>query len=143
MTQLENNQKAGSMNSGMLGCEWIIDAYGCNPELLRNLGAMIHLCENIVEELDLNVVGSPTWHQFPGQAGVTGLYLLSESHLACHTYPEVGMATLNLYSCHWIQERPWALLLREFLQASHCEAVCVPRGRNACSPISLDKEIGR
>jgi S-adenosylmethionine decarboxylase len=91
-----DNQPVDSNVSGLLGCEWIIDAYGCDPDLLRDLATMIRLCETMIEQLDLNVVGHPLWHQFPGQAGVTGLYLLSESHLACHTYPEVHVATLNL-----------------------------------------------
>jgi S-adenosylmethionine decarboxylase len=141
------------MSAGMLGCEWIIDAYGCDPQRLRELAVMVHLCDTIVEELDLTVVGKPIWHQFPGQAGVTGMYLLSESHLACHTYPEVGVATLNLYCCHRIQEQPWAELLRRQLRASHCEIVCIPRGQHAQAgsseqslallPISPDQEARR
>lgn len=136
-----DNQPVDSNVSGLLGCEWIIDAYGCDPNRLRDLATMIRLCETIIEQLDLNVVGNPVWHQFPGQAGVTGLYLLSESHLACHTYPEVYVATLNLYCCHWIQEHPWADLLGKALRASHCDVVCVPRGRSACMPTSQGKEI--
>lgn len=119
------------MSSEMLGCEWIIDAHGCDPQRLRDLKAMTQLCDTLIEQLRLNVVGKPTWHQFPGHAGVTGLYLLSESHLACHTYPEVGVATLNLYCCHRIQEMPWAELLRTALQATDCRIVYVPRGQTA------------
>jgi len=49
---------------------------------------------------------------------VTGLALLTESHLACHTYPEFGVATFNLYCC---RERPawdWEARLSELLGAS-------------------------
>lgn len=49
----------------------------------------------------------PHWHTFPGAGGVTGLYLLTESHLACHTYPELGVATFNLYTCRSRPEWPW------------------------------------
>lgn len=132
-----------SISPGMLGCEWIIDAYGCDPDRLRDLEVMIGLCETIVEQLELHVVGKPVWHQFPGHAGVTGLYLLSESHLACHTYPEVRVATLNLYCCRWIHERPWNELLSEILGASHCDVVSLTRGRNANLNSSPSKESDR
>ena len=39
------------------------------------------------------------WHKFGGEGGVTGLIMLTESHLACHTYPEYQTATFNLYCC--------------------------------------------
>lgn len=82
-----------------VGTEWLIDAVGCDPELLRDVETLSRLCEQVLLDLDLHVVGTGNWHQFPLPGGVTGLYLLSESHLACHTYPEHGIATFNLYCC--------------------------------------------
>ena len=51
-------------------------------------------------------------------AGVSGLALLSESHLACHTYPEFRAATFNLYCCRERTTWPWELILKEMLGAS-------------------------
>lgn len=81
------------------GWEWIVDARGADAQRLADLGAMRALCDLLVLRLGLRVVGEPQWHQFPGPAGVTGLYLLSESHLALHTFPETGVVTINVYSC--------------------------------------------
>ena len=98
-----------------VGTEWLVDAEGCAPELLRDINAVRGLCEEVVADLDLRVVGEPMFHQFPEPGGVTGLYLLTESHLACHTFPEAGLATFNLYCCRprspftW-EERVIALL---------------------------------
>lgn len=87
------------------GTEWLIDVQDCDPARLRCLDTLRELCEQLITDLELNVVGQSQWHQFPGPAGVTGLYLLSESHLACHTFPEFGFATFNLYCCR--QREPW------------------------------------
>ncbi len=105
-----------------VGTEWLIEAAGCDAEALRDVGRLRRVFERAVSELDLRVVGEPLWHKFPGEGGATGLAVLSESHLACHTYPEFGVATFNLYCC---RERPawaWEERLREMLGA---RAVCV------------------
>ena len=81
------------------GTEWLFDAHGCPPERLRDAAALRGLLDTIVTRLALTVVGAPLWHTFGGEGGVTGLYLLSESHLTVHTYPEHGFAALNLSCC--------------------------------------------
>ena len=100
-----------------VGTEWLIEASGCDAEALRDVGRLRRVFERAVRELDLRVVGEPLWHQFPGEGGATGLAMLTESHLACHTYPEFGVATFNLYCCRERPEWPWAERLREMLGA--------------------------
>ncbi|HZO51378.1 MAG TPA: S-adenosylmethionine decarboxylase [Bryobacteraceae bacterium] len=99
----------------MSGCEWVVDARGCDPASLRDLGRLRSLLERMVEDLPLHPVGAPMWHQFPGEGGVTGLCLLSESHFACHTFPEYGSLCINLFCCR--QRENWdfaGYLIREF-----------------------------
>jgi len=83
----------------MNGVEWVVDAQGCSAESLRNVDLLRTLFQRIVSEMDLRTVGETHWHQFPGSGGITGLWLLSESHLACHTFPEHGSLCLNLFCC--------------------------------------------
>jgi S-adenosylmethionine decarboxylase len=83
----------------MHGTEWIVDARGCNAESLRDLEALRDLFGQIIKGLNLRTVGETLWHQFPGTGGITGICLLSESHLACHTFPEFGSLCLNLFCC--------------------------------------------
>lgn len=83
----------------MNGVEWIVDAHGCSADSLRNADLLRTLFERILSELGLRTIGETHWHQFPGTGGITGLCLLSESHLACHTFPEYGSLCLNLFCC--------------------------------------------
>ncbi len=83
----------------MTGCEWVVDAYGCDPCALASPEAIRALFARMVEELALRPVGEPLWHQFPGPGGITGVFLLAESHLTCHTFPEHGSLCLNLFCC--------------------------------------------
>ena len=107
--------------------EWLVDAEGCSPDRLRDIAAVRRVCEEVISSLGLHVVGDPLWYQFPEPGGVTGLYLLAESHLACHTYPEVGVATFNLYCC---RPRPcffWDASIRKLLEAARVTVRSVER----------------
>ena len=56
------------------------------------------LCRALVERAGLTPVGE-CFHAFES-AGVTGMVLLAESHLAVHTWPELGAVTLDVYVCN-------------------------------------------
>lgn len=116
------------MTVAPVGTEWVVDAYGCDQSRLASLQTLERLFAMIVRELELTPVGAPAWHVFPGAGGITGILLLSESHLACHTFPERGFAALNLYSCHDVAEWPWADGLREAIGAATVIVRTVPRG---------------
>ncbi|MBC7910561.1 MAG: S-adenosylmethionine decarboxylase [Pyrinomonadaceae bacterium] len=101
----------------IVGTEWLIDAAGCEAELLCDVRALQRVFDCLITELDLQVVGEQMWHKFPPPGGVTGLAMLTESHLACHTYPEFQTATINLYCCRERPAWPWAERLKEMLGA--------------------------
>ena len=69
------------------------------PDLLRAA------CLQAVARVGLQAVGE-RFHGFePAQghqtAGVTGVVLLAESHLAVHTWPEIDAVTLDVYVCNF------------------------------------------
>jgi len=101
-----------------VGTEWLVDATGCRADALRDVAHLRTLFARVIEELDLRVLQDPAWHVFPGAGGVTGFVMLTESHLACHTYPEHGAITINLYCCRERPEWPWTERLAELLGAS-------------------------
>lgn len=123
-----------------LGSEWIVDAAGCRAEALCEGTLLEALCMTVIDDLDLHVVGSPQWHQFAGPGGWTGLYLLSESHLAIHTFPEHGLATLNLYCCRERERWDWEARLGDWLGAQAVTVRCVDRGV-AAAQRSVDYEV--
>ncbi len=68
--------------------------------------ALRQLCVDAVQAVGLSAVGE-LFHRFsaaPGQAappGITGVVLLAESHIAVHTWPELGAVTLDVYVCNF------------------------------------------
>lgn len=95
----------------MGGIEWIVDADGCDPAALRDRKALERLFRRIVDELRLNPVGRPVWHAFPPPGGVTGAWILAESHLTLHTFPEHATLCLNLFCCRRRPRPDWRDLL--------------------------------
>lgn len=106
-----------SNEKGAEGIEWLIDASGCDAHSLTDRHCLAELLHSVVNQLGLTTVGRARWHKFPGSGGLTGMLLLSESHITCHTYPEMGRAAFNLYVCRPRQPFPWGIELRKRLNA--------------------------
>jgi S-adenosylmethionine decarboxylase len=111
----------------IVGTEWLIEAAGCSAEHLRDESVLRSLFGRVIDELGLKSVGE-VWHKFEGEGGVTGLVALTESHLACHTYPEHGTATFNLYCCRTRPEWDWKSNLRIALFADSVSIEKIERG---------------
>jgi S-adenosylmethionine decarboxylase len=111
-----------------LGTEWLVDAHGCDPVRLRSRAALASIFERVVSELGLHAAGDVVWNVFPGEGGITGLLLLTESHLTCHTFPERSFAAFNLYCCRPRAEWPWSERLAEELGARDVHVRCCERG---------------
>ena len=74
-----------------------MDLYDCDKQLLDNYDALRELIETALRMSNatiLRIIGE----KFEPQ-GVTLLALLSESHCSIHTWPEIGYAAIDLYTC--------------------------------------------
>jgi spermidine synthase len=88
----------------MQGLHLTADLFDCrDPEgLTRDIAALSTLCEELAVQAGLTVVGRQ-FHAFAphGDAGVTGVLLLAESHIAVHTWPELRAVTLDVFVCNF------------------------------------------
>ena len=118
----------------IVGTEWLIEAAGCDRALLRDEFIVRSVLSGVIAGLGLKAIGS-VWHKFDGEGGITGLVALTESHLACHTYPEHRTATFNLYCCNVRPEWDWDANLRKILGAENVNITKIERGNsNVHSP---------
>jgi S-adenosylmethionine decarboxylase len=99
------------------GIEWLVEAFGCSEQALRDVARLSELFGAIVAEMALRPLGQAVWHTFPGTGGVTGMWLLSESHLTIHSFPEFGSACLNLFCCRERSPLDWQSRLADTLGA--------------------------
>jgi S-adenosylmethionine decarboxylase proenzyme len=91
------------------GLHLTADLRGCAADRSVMVGtdALREACLGAVQRAGLTPVGE-LFHRFApaaahgegAPAGITGVVLLAESHLAVHTWPELGAATLDVYVCN-------------------------------------------
>ena len=109
------------------GVEWIVDAFGCDPGAARSIATLDRLASHLIRDLELNPAAPPVWRSFDG-GGVTGLFLLAESHFTCHTFPEMGFIAFNLYCCKQRAPWPWEEQLRQMFGATRVQVRELVRG---------------
>jgi len=124
----------------IVGTEWLIEAQGCSATRLREESLLREILTRVIDDLGLKTIGA-VWHKFEGEGGVTGLIALTESHLACHTYPEHGTATFNLYCCRTRPEWDWSGQLQRLLDASDVTVTRIERGSEKSEISDLKFEI--
>ncbi|AZR73817.1 S-adenosylmethionine decarboxylase proenzyme [Anoxybacter fermentans] len=86
-----------SQLGGALGRHVLLEAYGCNVELLDNVKSV----EKIMIDAALSAgaeIREVAFHKFSPQ-GVSGVVVISESHLTIHTWPELGYAAIDVFTC--------------------------------------------
>lgn len=70
--------------------------------------------DQMAADAGFNVIGTLE-HQFQPQ-GFTKLYLLAESHLAIHTFPEEGKTYVELSSCNEHMQNAFETLFKKAIE---------------------------
>ncbi len=82
-----------------IGTHVIGDLSGIASHLLSDEVFLMKILKEGLESERFTILGQQSL-KFPGEeSGVTGFYILSESHAAFHSYPEYGYIALDVFSC--------------------------------------------
>ena len=81
----------------MIGQHLILDIKNCKNPVLDDIDKCTEIFDFICNKYSLTVLHRAK-HKFYPQ-GVSLLYLLGESHLGLHTWPEYNFLTLDCYTC--------------------------------------------
>ena len=68
-----------------------------NHKLLNSLEELKEMFDYICNTYDYNILNRAE-HVFTPQ-GITIIYMLSESHISIHTFPEKNYASMDIYTC--------------------------------------------
>ena len=111
----------------ILGHHALLDVYGCDADVLNDLGALKRIFLDTANALKCTIVDE-VFHRFAPQ-GVSGVVVIAESHLSIHTWPERRYAAIDLYTCgDPTQVDRMPKILQQALGAERYEFKRVPRG---------------
>lgn len=79
------------------GKHLILEVWGCKKELLDCEETIKEMFERSVEVSGATLVDIKT-HKFNPQ-GLSAVALLNESYMSIHSWPEVGYAAIDIYTC--------------------------------------------
>lgn len=111
----------------IIGKHLTVDMYGCSFEVLDNLEFVKSSMITAVQESNMTLLDF-TYYKFEPQ-GLTALALLSESHMSIHTYPELGYAAVDVFTCgdHSRPDKAVAIL-KSFLKPEKTKITNIRRG---------------
>jgi S-adenosylmethionine decarboxylase len=85
------------MQTQGLGRHVLAEVYGCKFEVLNDLEKIREIFVSAALSAGAEV-RETAFHRFSPQ-GVSGVVVISESHLAIHTWPELGYAAVDVFTC--------------------------------------------
>lgn len=80
-----------------LGRHVLAEICGCEFNILNDINRVEEILVNAALEAGAEV-RECSFHKFSPQ-GVSGVVIISESHLAIHTWPELGYAAVDVFTC--------------------------------------------
>ncbi|HWQ72045.1 MAG TPA: adenosylmethionine decarboxylase [Desulfitobacteriaceae bacterium] len=110
-----------------LGRHVLAEIYECSFEILNDREKVEAIMVNAALESGAEI-REVVFHKFSPQ-GISGVVVISESHLAIHTWPELGYAAVDVFTCG-DRVNPWDACnyVSENFQAGHMMATEVKRG---------------
>ena len=111
----------------IVGKHVLADLHGCNGDLLKKVE---YVADSMLEAARLSnatIVGK-FFKQFDPW-GVSGVIVISESHISIHTWPEHGIASVDYFSCSEEPNIKAAIdYLAEAFEAENVETIEASRG---------------
>jgi S-adenosylmethionine decarboxylase len=80
-----------------IGHHYIAEASGCDPNVIGKVESVEQILVRAAEVAGVQV-WSISFHRFSPN-GVSGVVVISESHLSVHTWPEYGYAAVDIFTC--------------------------------------------
>ncbi|MDF9406935.1 adenosylmethionine decarboxylase [Pelotomaculum isophthalicicum JI] len=110
-----------------LGRHVLAEICGCDFNILNDIDKVEEILVNAALEAGAEV-RECVFHKFSPQ-GVSGVVVISESHLAIHTWPELGYAAVDVFTCGE-KVNPWDACnyLNDHFCAKHMTAKEIKRG---------------
>src|SRR5260370_41853322 len=110
-----------------LGRHLLVEYYSCDPKIIADIGSIEDIMVGAAKKSKAHIV-DVVFHTF-NPHGISGVVVIAESHLAIHTWPEHGFASVDIYTCG-NSVNPWNAYkhILKHLKAKRSTAMEMKRG---------------
>ncbi|WP_457590805.1 adenosylmethionine decarboxylase [Geoglobus sp.] len=108
------------------GVHIIVEASGCDPEVISDPKKIERIFKDAARHAKMTVKASYFFKFMP--TGVSGAVIIAESHISIHTWPELGYAALDVYTCGDSDPEKAVDYILERIGAKHAHVSEVRRG---------------
>ena len=109
-----------------IGRHIILEMWGCDN--LESVDTAERALREMVVALDVNLLDLRVYPFSP--VGVTGIAIVSESHLVIHTWPEYGYAAVDIFTCGAVRDPQDAVnVLRRLFTPERIGVMEINRGQ--------------
>jgi S-adenosylmethionine decarboxylase len=109
-----------------IGRHIILEMWGCQN--LNSVDTAELALREMVQALDVNLLDLKVYPFSP--VGITGMAIVSESHLVIHTWPEYGYAAVDVFTCGAPRDPQAAVeVLRRHYQPERIGVMEINRGQ--------------
>ena len=111
-----------------LGLHLLVELYGCDKYILNDVKRIESIMVDSANKVYATIL-QVGFHQFDPQ-GVSGVVLIAESHFTIHTWPELGYAAVDIFTCgHKIDPKEASVYIGKELKALKIENKEIKRGK--------------
>lgn len=122
------------------GKHLIASYMSCNLERLSDHRGLDKAMREAIEASGATILEAST-QVFPG-AGLTSVYLLSESHASIHTYPEHSACFIDIFTCGFTCDpHKFDSVLSDYLQAGKVSRRILIRGESNTVDFEEDSTV--
>lgn len=80
----------------------LLDCYGCNKSLLSSKKKILGFLNYLPGHIGMRKISKPfvmVYDSKDDEWGLSGFVFIAESQISVHTYPEKGLAMVDVFSC--------------------------------------------
>lgn len=110
-----------------------IDAHGIDRKKLENHKEIFDLLDDLPAKFGMRKLTSPyvvfcEEGDKKGDWGISGFVMIYESHISCHTWPEIGYVSMDVYSCRDFDEKKIISFLKKYWRCKNMKTEIIIRG---------------
>ena len=110
-----------------IGRHLILELWGCDSERINSIETIERAMTATVEACGATLLDLRVYPFTP--IGVTGVAILSESHMMIHTWPEYGYAAVDVFTCGQHTDPAKAVpVLKHFFKPERIQVMEMNRG---------------